>query len=193
MLKKLTVRDRLREETRAAHNNVDDLYSRLDLTAPQDYRVFLTAHLAAMTTLEAMVERAPLPAALREGMVAYTPLIRHDLEMLGARPEILPQPPADAAAGSDAFAIGLIYVKAGSRMGAQVLLDQACLSADRFPCAYLGERNGIAYWRTVRRFLEDNHAVLQADYPKLKTGALAGFNLFESAFYAASSAHARTH
>src|SRR5689334_6570101 len=104
----------LRDATAAAHDEVDALFSRVDLTNAAGYRAFLSAQAFAHLAVE-----AALDAAGAERVIADWPerrraaLLRADLAELGIAAE-QGSPPSLSGAASIA---GAAYVLEGSRLG----------------------------------------------------------------------------
>ncbi|WGH79542.1 biliverdin-producing heme oxygenase [Jannaschia ovalis] len=110
----MTLRDRLRADTRPAHDRVDAAFSGLGVTERRGYRAFLAAHLVALSALRP----APGPgdAALAAEMADLRSRLRADLQQLGANGSM---PPLPGRRCLDPRALG--YVLHGSRMGMAVL------------------------------------------------------------------------
>lgn len=170
-------RTRLKDETRLVHERVDAAFSQLRLNDPDDYATFLTAHWRAMQALEAGIRHIGLPVEMADlPDCDLTALIADDLANLGrALPPSSQTPPVSQPLA----AAGLLYVKAGSRMGAQILHREVLHSSNAMPVAYLSDRTGIALWRGFISVLE-TMPLKPDDYSLMKEGALAGFDLFEA-------------
>lgn len=105
---------RLRAATQADHDRVEAAFDRLDLTSPDGLARFLTAQAEAMGTVHAALGPDGLWPHRIETLRS---LLTADLADLG-RP---PVPPARAATVLP-HPVGAIYVLAGSRLGAAVLV-----------------------------------------------------------------------
>lgn len=134
----------LREGTAGAHERVDALFTRFDLTERGGYAAFLGAHAEALLPLE-----AALDAAGAERLIDDWParkrgaLILADLAELNRRPGESRDAGLD---GEDGSIAGTLYVLEGSRLGGKVLSRQ--LPAD-FPRAYLDADQPIGNWRKL--------------------------------------------
>lgn len=174
-----SVRMRLREATRRSHERVDSLFSSFDLGSPGGYAAFLEAHFIAMDRLEQHIDYGKLPLSINSlPAIDYRPLLAADLAGLtGETPSRLAAP--RTAITPDEM-VGLIYVKAGSRMGAQILLRRVRDLNPDLPVRYLAERAGIGYWQCFIAALETDFST-QPDIHGLENGAEAGFGFFEDA------------
>ncbi|MFO6464290.1 biliverdin-producing heme oxygenase [Jannaschia sp. KMU-145] len=87
------MRDRLRRETRTAHADVDARFGAYDIVQPGRYGDFLTAHLGALTLLDARADRRA-GEDVRRDIAAMRGRIRQDLRCLGrpAPPAAVPSP-----------------------------------------------------------------------------------------------------
>lgn len=107
-----TLRDRLREDTRAAHDALDRGFARFDLATREGLGGFLAAHRSALAALlSAPGEGADQAEALRREAVTA---VEGDLQSLGQE------------AGRDVAPLSLdpravLYVLLGSRLGLRVL------------------------------------------------------------------------
>lgn len=109
----VSLRDRLRVDTRAAHAGLDAALAGLDLREADGLSVFLAVQYGALATLHCAdgpdrAEAEALSAQLRAALGA-------DLEALGHDPRGPAVPPLTA----DATAV--LYILLGSRLGTQVL------------------------------------------------------------------------
>ncbi|MGN6374638.1 MAG: biliverdin-producing heme oxygenase [Sphingomonas sp.] len=134
----------LRDGTRDAHDRLDALFARFDLSSPAGYADFLAAHAEALLPIEAALDASPValvtpdwPARRRGGLIAA------DLAALGRSvPPVAPQPPI-----ADPVAIaGTLYVIEGSRLGGKVLARQV---GPDFPLAYLDAPQEPGGWRAL--------------------------------------------
>ena len=104
----------LRTATREDHASIDRMLLRFDLNRLEDYRIFLTIHLAALSALQA--EWRPEDDADFSRMLDC---LRADLKALGwttATPPASGHAPVSAPRG-----LGIAYVIRGSRLGGAVL------------------------------------------------------------------------
>ena len=126
----LTLRERLRLDTRLWHEEVDRAYSGFDLRHPSSLAGFLRANLSALRSIDCHPgPQADAARLLRDEMATA---LEADLRHLGG-----PQPDAAVPVRFDATAV--LYVLLGSRIGTQVLrrrwlgsTDAAVLGAGRY-------------------------------------------------------------
>lgn len=136
-----SLRTRLKNDTRAFHEELDDMVSRFDLTTPRGLSSFLHMQSMALRTIEPHAERAASCSALRD-------LLRRadsDLCLLETRD----RQPARVIGPLHPLAID--YVIAGSRLGTQVLrqkwkaaTDPRVLQAD----AYFSAPRHVELWKS---------------------------------------------
>jgi heme oxygenase len=145
----MKARQALRSATAAEHDRVDGLFSRLDLSRIDDYRLFLAAQAAAHLPVEAEID-----AAGAERLVPDWPerrragLLRADLHELGIDvPEPVPAPafPAEPAV------LGAIYVLEGSRLGGALLKRSL---PDIAPKRFIGAPQPAGSWRKLLELLD---------------------------------------
>ncbi len=174
----MTLRSRLRSETRAAHDRVDACFGRLNLTAVDELAHFLSAHHVALQALE--------PLMRERGLSISPPVSR--LGQLEADLKALNRPVPNGRAlpvlaGKNG--LGLIYVNVGSHLGAKVL-QKKWAKADnpivqRAGC-YLSASDLAPYWQ---QFLA---AISEID-PESEfaddcvASANAAFQVFEDAYH----------
>ncbi|WP_051881613.1 biliverdin-producing heme oxygenase [Parvularcula oceani] len=166
------MRDYLREGTRTAHEAVDAVFGRFDLTRREGYTAFLRAHYRGLFGLPL----DPAPFGLKP--LGLMELVAADLRTLG---EPLPAPlPAPRFSG-EAEALGAYYVVAGSRLGSRLLArqwregaDGVLLSAGR----YLSDEASHDAWRDLTAFLRQEGAMRPSS---VLDGALRTFDHFHSA------------
>lgn len=175
MAKVDSLRQVLRTETAPSHARVDALISQNDLTCPDGMAAFLAIHHLAYTALA-----GPLRAAEGAGGPPL-PLedIEADLAMLGRTPlrwRTLPALDLRHPAG-------LIYVVAGSRLGATVLRarwqesrNQDVLRASRF----LDSMMDRSHWTRFLRQAADP-SIRKTDFPDIVETAKGCFSVFEAA------------
>ncbi len=149
MLPPRSVRDRLRAATQHQHERVDALFGRLNLADEADYRLFLTAHAAALLPMEEWLDRHAAAvvddwpgrsrgAALRADLAAMDmPLPAGEL----FAPEVSP-----SSIG------GILYVLEGSKMGGRLLARQV---RDDLPKQYLAAGGNGAAWKMLVSRLDD--------------------------------------
>ncbi|WP_143435219.1 biliverdin-producing heme oxygenase [Henriciella aquimarina] len=151
--RKGNLRRRLRQDTRPMHDWVEGVYDRHDIRTREGLAVLLQAHALALSVclqaLPASRQRA------RQGFQDLLGAIEADLATLG-----IDRIPAQSsrAPSADIHPLGLIYVVAGSRLGANVLLArvQGSTAPDvRQATQYLACEAGKVLWRDVRTALED--------------------------------------
>lgn len=120
------LRLRLREETRDAHTSVDTLFGQYDIATREGLSITLQAHAIALRrTLAALPGRQTFMHA--RTLLVMLAAIESDLAALG-----VPAPDADQVEmkDGDIHPLGLIYVIAGSRLGARILLSDIEGSSD---------------------------------------------------------------
>ena len=117
-----TLRSRLREETRSAHDAVDALFARCDLGTYSGLHIFLAAHRDALTALRSACPDPDLMLRIDSALADLT----SDLKVLDrCGPAVaIPAPIQDDA-------LAQAYLWHGSRLGTQVL-------ARRFQSAWAG-------------------------------------------------------
>lgn len=138
----LTFRDRLRADTRAAHEDVDAAFSAHDPTSLAGYAGFLAAHDAALRTLD---RDTTLPPPLRARITRDIALIGRDLAHLGACADRMPLPSAHV---HDPVAVE--YIHLGSRMGLKIILNRWRQSRDDrvgVSAAFLSATDPPDLWR----------------------------------------------
>ncbi|WP_260482163.1 biliverdin-producing heme oxygenase [Sphingomicrobium flavum] len=122
----------LKEQTAEAHERLDAHFGNYDLSNPGEYAAFLTAHAAALLTVEQALDDADAASLVPEWpQMRRSPYIRADLEKLGAD---VPPLPAFPALRGDADILGALYVLEGSRLGGKLLRQSV---GERLPAAYL--------------------------------------------------------
>lgn len=148
------------------------------IETPLGYGAFLAASAAALIPLELALERAGVsewlpdwPQRTRRAAVAA------DLAALGLdAPAFQP-----ASVPSRDFAVGLLYVLEGSRLGARFLARQVQAAGAGLPLSYLTHGEGQDLWRSFLAWLEAIPKVgLRTD--AVETGARYGFQCFSEAF-----------
>lgn len=170
----MSARAALRAGTRAEHDRVDRLFAALDLSAPRDYRLFLTAQATAFLPVETALERAGAAAVVPDWPERRrSRLLREDLAALDLpipAPETLPE-----LDGVPAI-LGAIYVVEGSRMGGAMLRRAL---APSMPQSFLGDRQPPGAWRKLLETLD--HSLYEtASLHVALSAARAVFGCFET-------------
>jgi heme oxygenase (biliverdin-IX-beta and delta-forming) len=139
----------LKDRTQAAHDRVDALFSRLDLSRPDDYRSFLEAQAEAHLAVEAGLDAAGAEKVLpdwpqrRRGEA-----LRGDLRDLGGGLGMV----TPVVFAGDAEILGGIYVLEGSRLGGSVLKK---LLPQGAPRRFLDGDQEPGSWRKLLEKLEE--------------------------------------
>lgn len=149
----------LRDGTAAAHERVDAVFARFDLSDRRDYAAFLGAHAEAMLPFEAALDAADPDRVVPDWRDRRRgDLLRADLAELGMEQADAPFP----RFGSDvAAAAGTIYVLEGSRMGARLLARRV---GPDLPARFLNAHQSPDIWRKLLSrldFLLDEPASIQ--------------------------------
>lgn len=137
----VTLRKRLRDSTRGAHEALDAQVSAFDLSTRSGLRCFLAMQVQALSALASVADGAacaPIIRVLRNGA-------RDDLATLSGR---VPAPAP--APRHKPHPLALDYVISGSRLGTVVLKRRWQASTDpavRAATAYFGAPDGIEHWR----------------------------------------------
>jgi heme oxygenase len=121
-----SLRRRLREETRDAHTSVDTLFGQHDIATREGLSITLQAHAIALRrTLAALPGRQTFTHA--RTLLVMLAAIESDLAALH-----VPATNTDQVQvkDGDIHPLGLIYVIAGSRLGARILLSDIQASRD---------------------------------------------------------------
>lgn len=172
----ISLRDRLRRETSAAHERVDSLFGSADFGGEGSYGRFLLAQAVAWESLRPLLDNGSITRAdaLRADLAAL------DLDVPPPLPETLPA----------ALSIGHLYVLEGSRLGSAVLLQDlaaASPSLARRASAYLSESTRIDAWKRLSTRLQmDSGGYDRPD--EIIDDALFVFALFERAWRVTDSA-----
>ncbi|GLQ21862.1 biliverdin-producing heme oxygenase [Algimonas porphyrae] len=172
----MSLRMRLRTETRAAHEQLDHIADGLDLTMRRDYIRFLLAHRRAYAALHAA--RIGLTDLLARRISQVDQDLAHfDIDATADATEDLPIDP-------DIEMIGLSYVILGSHLGAVQIAKQVGRSDDlslRAATTMLTDQTLAPLWRDfvqASRNLPDTGA----DADRIILSATHTFSLFEAAF-----------
>jgi heme oxygenase (biliverdin-IX-beta and delta-forming) len=178
-------RNSLRGATDHLHRDLDRIVASFRLHDANHYRRFLQANAATLIAIEQLLESAGVTQLLpdwpertrREAILA-------DLHSLGAQAQPLalrrtgPTPPE---------VFGILYVLEGSRLGAQVLLDQVLASNDervRNAAAFLSH-GATTLWPSFLQQLEAHAAA--DDQTQTVSGAVYTFTMFIRAFSQAAA------
>ena len=169
-------RMRMRQATRPNHDQVEALFDTLDLTTRAGLGCFLAAQSIALKAALREVRSSQPEWAHRFSQL--TDCIARDLDRLG-----WPRPAAEIGGLGGAHPLGIIYVIAGSRLGAAILHRKAIDSADpavRSAQAYLAHAMPKGAWAALCRELDDPRwAPFEDD---LIAGAQQTFDVFGAAF-----------
>lgn len=171
----MSAHQRLRSETRAAHERVDARFASLDLKNLDDYRRFVGLHAAAFLPVERALTEAGAARLVPDwDAMRRTPELVADLEALGMA---IPADTGGPTFPDEASMLGGIYVLEGSRLGGAVLrktVDPA------FPHRFLAHPQPPGRWRGLVALLERNlYESVQVD--SAVKAALGVFAYFEQA------------
>lgn len=170
----MMVRAELRTATRARHDAVDALFSRLDFQRPGHYRAFLRAQAAAFLPIEQAIDLANGSGVLadwptrRRAHLLINDLAEWDLTAEPVPAPLLASPPA---------VLGAIYVLEGSRLGARLL--RKGLPSD-WPARFMNAPSEPDSWRNLMVTL-DNRLDDRAKLAAAIQSAIAVFGSFETA------------
>lgn len=169
----ISLRDRLRRETSAAHERVDALFGACDFATEQGYGAFLTAQAVAWETLRPLLD---------EGSIARADALRRDLDALG----LAVPSPLSGVVPPQTMTVGHGYVLEGSRLGSAVLLRRlqarSPTLAERAG-AYLLESGDTAGWKHLSTSLQNERDAHDKD-GQIVEDALFVFDLFERSWHA---------
>lgn len=169
------LRIRLKTDTVSAHNRVDTVMARFDLTMASGLARFLRIHQAAL--------QQTMPRLRQSGhdFEQLPALIEADLAALGHR--TTSATPLLAEQPLDGDPIGYAYVVAGSHMGSKILNKRRLRSSDANVLRashYLAREDTELIWHSLTTQLQK----LDADGSKqdeIVAGAVACFRCFENA------------
>tara|TARA_R110000751_G_scaffold8822_11_gene34147 strand:- start:4021 stop:4587 length:567 start_codon:yes stop_codon:yes gene_type:complete len=167
----------LRENTRAAHDRVDQLFGGLMLSSRHDYLLFLLSHYLAHQTLENYFSDV-LP--LDERPPCVSSLLAGDLSTLGLTCEM----EIPFSMGDETAPLGVSYVIAGAHFGQRVLRARWAKSSNSDILdagAYLTSQDMALFWPIVRDRMEIERPSA-CDLTHLVRSANATFGLFEYCF-----------
>ncbi|MBR0975196.1 MULTISPECIES: biliverdin-producing heme oxygenase [Bradyrhizobium] len=172
------LRERLRDETAAAHRELDAQLSSFDLTVFSGYRRFLQASAGALLPLEAALDEAGVarmfpdwPERVRRAAIAA------DLGRLGSAVQSTVSVPPLTRSG----VLGTMYVLEGSRLGAKFLLKTVADAGDPRigeATAYLNHGAGKRLWQS---FLARLASEVACDQEEVIEAARIAFAAFEQA------------
>jgi len=159
----------LRAATAADHAAVDSAYGGFDLTDPDDYASFLTAHARALPAIET--------ALVTAGEIGFRPRAHLLAQDLAALDLDMPAPLPIAPPTSPAARAGMLYVIEGSRLGGGLLARQVPAN---LPSAYLSATHLSGEWRALLARL-DGEADAAAWRAEAAESARATFALYQQA------------
>ncbi len=180
-------RNSLRGATDHLHRDLDRIVASFQLTDVTHYRRFLQASAATLIAIEQLLETAGVAQLVpdwaersrREPILADLQSLNSQVQPLALR----------RTAPTPAEVFGILYVLEGSRLGAQVLLEQVLASTDeavRNASAYLRHGQGQpSLWRSFLQQLETH--VAADDQTQTVSGAVYAFTMFIRAFTQAAA------
>jgi heme oxygenase len=182
-------RNSLRGATDHLHRDLDRIVASFKLTDVAHYRRFLQASAATLIAIEQLLESAGVAQLLPDWAqrTRREPILA-DLQSLGAQAQPLA---LRRTAPTSAEVFGILYVLEGSRLGAQVLLEQVLASSDERvhnASAYLRHGHGQDQpnlWRSFLQQLETHEAA--DDQTQTVSGAVYAFTMFIRAFSQAAA------
>jgi heme oxygenase len=146
----------LRDATAQAHEAVDAVFSRFDLTDATDYAAFLGAHAEAFLPIEAALDAAGAADLIEDWPERKRgDLILQDLTQLrhpgeGRDPESQAKPFPALGPGlrrdDEGWICGTLYVLEGSRLGGKLLARRL---APGLPANYLNANQPSGNWRLL--------------------------------------------
>lgn len=180
-------RNSLRGATDHLHRDLDRIVASFKLTDVTHYRRFLQASAATLIAIEQLLESAGVAQLLPDWQQrSRREPILSDLNSLGSQAQPLA---LRRTAPTPAEVFGILYVLEGSRLGAQVLLEQVLASNDesvRRASAYLRHGEGqSSLWRSFLQQLETHQAA--DDQTQTVSGAVYTFTMFIRAFSQAAA------
>ncbi|HEX4118076.1 MAG TPA: biliverdin-producing heme oxygenase [Rhizomicrobium sp.] len=169
-----SAREYLKLSTRDLHGRLDAAAGVMRLETYPGYGDFLAAHAAALTPLEAALEKGGIDRLLPDwALRRRSAALAEDLADLGLSCEAMAAPTFRSEAGL----LGAAYVLEGSRLGARVVLGRV---SPESPTRYLSHGEGQRFWPNFLAVLEGSAEVRRA--PNLAVAAArAAFALFISA------------
>lgn len=179
----ITLREHLRAATSEAHAALDATAGALGMNTRAGYGAFLSASALGLAPLELALERGGVGEQLPDWpRRARRQAVAEDLAVLD-----LPMPPIqDAPTPSFAFAVGMLYVLEGSRLGARFLSRQVRAADPELPLAYLTHGESDDLWRSFVAWME---AIPKVGFrtDEAEAGARYAFQRFSEAFESAKS------
>lgn len=170
----MSARAALKAATRSAHDALDRLFSRLDLSERDEYASFLTAHAAAFLPVEDALTKGGIERILpRWPDMRRGRQLRADIDALGLK---MPPPVTPPALESDAAMLGAAYVLEGSRLGGKLIGPGVGAG---FPASFLTHK-GPMRWAEFVAVL-DRELLLPDDLQLASTAAIATFGSFSDA------------
>jgi len=171
------LRVRLKIATAAAHERVDLLAARFDLSDRNRYAQFLAAHAAAIVPLEQMLAEYGVANLLPDwALRSRSAALLRDLDLLHAELRVIPVP----IFASEAQMLGSLYVLEGSRFGARFILRQVDPNAISGATHYLNH-GAPDFWSGFLSVLENSPGA-QENFNSVLDAALSTFDAFERAF-----------
>ncbi|OWV32012.1 hypothetical protein B5C34_00080 [Pacificimonas flava] len=167
----------MRRETADAHAATDERFGQLDVAKADDYALFLAAHYAATSAVEAALSALPATAGLPDYGPA-APLLAADLRHTGTA-----HLSATAAPPRFSERVGATYVLAGSRFGNKLIRKRLyeARHSETEGTAYIMsaqlDRQGLAVIRALSGMAGDNGCAGSA-----VADARLVFDLFSAAF-----------
>ncbi len=173
----INYRIRLRNDTALKHQEVDDLFSELDISKRQDYSVFLNANFIALKAIEnhfsSLKCKFDVPPI-------QSNLLYQDICNLGEEANITQDIDLPGLPSS----LGMAYVVSGAHFGSSVLLKRVSASNDAKVLSarsYLQSNDMKRYWPIVMQQIKQTIRT-EADYHVLVKGALTAFNIYFDSF-----------
>ena len=181
-----TIREMLRAEGGALHEQVDATFGRYVLQTRPHYTAFLQAHAQALIGLEALLERSGIQRLLPDWAERRrSGVLGEDLQRLAADQ---PEPVFIERLLDEGECWGVAYVLEGSRLGSRLLDRHAGESADeavRAARAYLGHVPPKGAWPAFLACLDT-----AGEDVRLRPAMLAGQRLAFEVFLAAGQRYA---
>ena len=167
----------MRAATAGDHQALDQTATALDFDSASGYGRFLSASAAALTSLELALERDGVETWLADWPRRRRRAVLHD-DLAAMN---LPIPTLEAQpAFSQAFAVGVLYVLEGSRLGARLIARRVRSSGPTLPTGYLTHGEDFNLWRSFLEWLESQQKVgFRTD--EAVAGARYGFRCFAAA------------
>ena len=174
-------RAQLKAATAAAHQQLDALFSRFDLTEPNAYRGFLAVHATVVPRCEATLAASDATSLVPDWPDRIrTPALARDLAAIGGQAS---KPPSIATPIEPAAAFGMMYVLEGSRLGGAVLARRVQNNPDprcREATSYLRHGAGLTLWPSFIARLETADCV-RTSIEVAIASAITTFGLFSDA------------